>query len=57
LLELDPTSANACNELGIAYAQLGRMKDATVSFERALRLSPDFSEAQENLTRARASSR
>lgn len=39
-VELDPTYAEAWNNLGIGYEQLGRFDDARKAYERALELDP-----------------
>jgi tetratricopeptide (TPR) repeat protein len=53
LLQVAPNAHEIHNNLGIAYAQLGRMTEARVCFEQAVRLRPDFTDAQENLERTR----
>ena len=53
LRRLAPQSAEIANNLGIAFAQLGRLDDARAAFTDALALDPAFSEARENLQRAR----
>jgi tetratricopeptide (TPR) repeat protein len=47
-----PEDAGAHNNLGNAFARLGRLDDAVASYHRALRLSPDFAEAHNNLGHA-----
>ncbi|TFG82083.1 MAG: tetratricopeptide repeat protein [Spirochaetales bacterium] len=37
------------NNLGMAYARYGRLKDAETSFQRALRIDPAFTSSQVNL--------
>ena len=39
-VELDPTYAEAWNNLGIGYEQLGRFDDARKAYEKALELDP-----------------
>ena len=53
MLALAPESVEARNELGVAYAQLGRFDDARAQFEAVLRIKPDHQGAQENLARLR----
>jgi tetratricopeptide (TPR) repeat protein len=44
-----PTDAVLQNKIGIAYHQLSRLDDARKSYERALKLRPDYVEAMNNL--------
>lgn len=46
VLARDPRNAQACYELGLAYARLGRLDNAETSFKTALRWQPDFPEAK-----------
>jgi Flp pilus assembly protein TadD len=39
-VELDPTYAEAWNNLGIGYEQLGRFDDARKAYEKALEIDP-----------------
>jgi Flp pilus assembly protein TadD len=39
-VELDPTYAEAWNNLGIGYEQLGRFDDARKAYEKALEIEP-----------------
>lgn len=48
-LELDPESADACNNLGIALRTLGRFAEADVALRQAIRLRPDSASAYINL--------
>lgn len=49
LLELDPTSAEVHNNLGVASIQRGALQQGIVAFRSALRLAPDYAEATLNL--------
>ena len=53
-LRLDPGNAETHNDLGRAFAQLGRLPEALAEFETAVRLKPDFAEAHNNLGSALA---
>jgi tetratricopeptide (TPR) repeat protein len=48
-LRLDPTSADAANNLGWSLAKLGFYNAAMLAFERAVRLRPSFTLAENNL--------
>ncbi|MBW2637441.1 MAG: tetratricopeptide repeat protein, partial [Deltaproteobacteria bacterium] len=48
-LDINPEYAEAYNNLGVAFARLGRMDKAVESFKRALAFKPDYREAQDNL--------
>jgi tetratricopeptide (TPR) repeat protein len=41
--------AKIYNNLGIALAQVGRVQEAIIQFEQALRIEPDYAEAHSNL--------
>jgi tetratricopeptide (TPR) repeat protein len=45
----DPPSWKAMNNLGVAYAKVGRRADAMEEFKRVLAIDPDNSEAMRNL--------
>jgi len=49
LLELDPTSPEVHNNLGVAYIQRGALREGIAAFRSALRLAPDYAEATLNL--------
>jgi len=49
LLQLDPRSAAACNNLGAALCGLGRYQEAEQLFRRALSIKPAFADAHCNL--------
>jgi Flp pilus assembly protein TadD len=51
-LQLNPTSAPAHNNLGIALGSLGRMDEAIEQFQQALGIEPGFADAQRNLATA-----
>jgi tetratricopeptide (TPR) repeat protein len=40
------------NDLGVAYAKLGRMDEAVAKFREAVRLNPSLRTAQANLAKA-----
>ena len=52
-LAADPQSAETLNNLGIALASQGNIREAVTLFERALAIKPDFPDAQRNLATAR----
>jgi tetratricopeptide (TPR) repeat protein len=49
---LDPTGAEARNDLGIALAELGRPQQALAHYETAIAIRPDFVDAYNNLGNA-----
>jgi len=51
-LLLAPDSAAAHNNLGVALASTGAVKEAAGHFQQAVRLQPDFAEARRNLEAA-----
>lgn len=53
-IQLRPGYAEAHNNLGIALASQGRIKEAIVEWEAALRLDPTLSDARQNLEKARS---
>jgi Tfp pilus assembly protein PilF len=53
--KLDPKLAQPHNYLGKVFMREGNIPSAIAEFEEALRLHPDFPEAEENLRMARAS--
>jgi len=48
-LALNPEFAEAHNNLGTVQQELGKLNDATASFDEAIRLNPEFPEALNNL--------
>ena len=48
-IELDPDFAAAHSNVGSIFNDLGKLKDAELSFRKALKLNPDFAEAHSNL--------
>lgn len=48
-LELDPESADACNNLGVALRTMGRFAESEVALRQAIRLRPDSASAHINL--------
>jgi Tfp pilus assembly protein PilF len=54
-LKIDPKLAQPHNYLGKVFMAEGNMTQAVMQFEEALRLHPDFPEAEENLRIAKQS--
>ena len=52
VLQLEPQSVQAHNNLGVALASLGRLDEAITEFERALAIQPSFEDARRNLSMA-----
>lgn len=52
-LQLDPSAADAVNNLGWSLAKLGFYREAVLAFEQAVRLRPGFTLAENNLGWAR----
>ena len=48
-LRISPHDAQSHNNLGVALAEQGRLEEAVVHFTEALRIDPNFKEAQRNL--------
>ena len=53
VIDLQPDSAEAHNDLGVALASMGRVDEAAGHFRRAVELRPEFQEARRNLESAR----
>jgi tetratricopeptide (TPR) repeat protein len=53
--KLDPKLAQPHNYLGKVFMSEGNIPSAIAQFEEALRLHPDFPEAEENLRMAKGS--
>jgi predicted O-linked N-acetylglucosamine transferase (SPINDLY family) len=51
-LRLNPTIAEAHNNLGIVLAREGRLEEAVASFQEAVRRKPDYADAHSNLGNA-----
>ncbi|MGH9428981.1 MAG: tetratricopeptide repeat protein, partial [Terriglobia bacterium] len=51
-LRLCPSDDVGHNELGEIYLRMGRRSEAATEFNEALRLNPNFSRAQKNLSAA-----
>ena len=50
-MRLTPNHAPAHNNLGLALARLGRLREAAQQFAEAVRLAPNYQEARDNLAR------
>jgi tetratricopeptide (TPR) repeat protein len=53
-LQINPDYAEAHNNLGNAFRQMGRMDEAIVHYQKALQIKPDNAEVQNNLARVLA---
>jgi protein O-mannosyl-transferase len=51
---MSPTSASAHNNLGAALAQIDRIPEAIAEFKAALRISPGYIDARNNLAKLEA---
>jgi Flp pilus assembly protein TadD len=51
-VRLDPGSAEAQNNLGLALVQTGQAAEAVAHFQAAVAAAPEFREARQNLERA-----
>jgi Flp pilus assembly protein TadD len=56
-IAINPQSAEAFNNLGIALASQGQLPEAVAQFQQALAIRPGFESAQRNLSLALASER
>jgi Flp pilus assembly protein TadD len=52
-VRLDPNYGQGQNNLGLALAQTGRVPEALVHFQAAIRAEPELQEAHQNLAHAR----
>jgi Tfp pilus assembly protein PilF len=52
--EINPNNAKAHNNFGAALLQKGQTDKAFAQFQEALRLKPDYVEAQHNLDKTKA---
>jgi spermidine synthase len=52
VIDLQPASAEAQNDLGVALASMGQVDEAIDHFRRAVDLRPEFTEARRNLEAA-----
>jgi Flp pilus assembly protein TadD len=46
--KIDPNYAEAWNDLGVAYEQLGRFEDARKAYEKAIKLEPNNQMVRQN---------
>ena len=51
-VRIDPSLAEAYNNLGVALMQIGKRDEAITCYRRALVLKPDFAKARKNLSTA-----
>ncbi len=49
VISMQPGNAQARNNLGYTYAQMGSYKEAIEEYEEALKIKPDYKEAENNL--------
>ena len=49
VLELDPSNAQALNNLGMVYYDLGMLNDAINQYQKAIAISPQYDKAHHNL--------
>jgi tetratricopeptide (TPR) repeat protein len=49
ILQINPNSADAYNNMGVSYAGLGQWDDAVASLQAALRINPNYQLAKNNL--------
>jgi tetratricopeptide (TPR) repeat protein len=52
-LRIKPDFAEAHYNLGVALEKTGRVQEAIAQYERALRIQPDYTEAQNKLAHLR----
>lgn len=48
-LHIQPDSAQAHNDLGLAYSKSGKHREAIKAFKEAILMKPDYAEAHYNL--------
>ena len=51
-IELDPKSASAHDDLGLALSSQGKTDDAIAEYRRAIELSPNYKNAHDHLDKA-----
>jgi predicted Zn-dependent protease len=54
MLQIDPNSPAAHTNMGSLFLTVGKLPEAIAQYQEALRLQPDFTEAQQDLARAEA---
>ncbi len=54
-VEKSPMNARAHNNLGFAYANTGRLREALAEYQEALKIRPEYETAKENLDALRSS--
>ncbi len=47
-VKIDPTYAEAWNDLGVAYEQQGKFEEARTAYEKAIKLAPNNTMIREN---------